>query len=129
VTVYLDASALVKLLVREPETDALRAFVARFPSRATSIVGTVEMTRALLRQAPERAPHLAAFFPCVAVIAFDHDVAVVAGRLAPSALRALDAVHLASAMALGPDLEAFVTYDARLAEAAATAGLAVVVPA
>ena len=58
----------------------------------------------------------------------DASLASAAGRLAPPALRSLDAIHLATALDLVLDLEAFVTYDARLAEAAAAAGMATVSP-
>jgi predicted nucleic acid-binding protein len=51
-----------------------------------------------------------------------------AGRLEPSGLRSLDAIHLAAALDLGDDLEGLVTYDDRLAEAAVSNGVAVVAP-
>lgn len=50
-------------------------------------------------------------------------------RIGPSTLRSLDAIHLASALAVGPELEHLVTYDARLADAARVAGITVVAPA
>jgi uncharacterized protein len=52
-----------------------------------------------------------------------------AGRLDPTLMRSLDAVHLAAALALGDDLEGLVTYDERLAAAAGLNGVAVVAPA
>jgi predicted nucleic acid-binding protein len=55
-------------------------------------------------------------------------IADQAAALTPASIRSLDAIHLASALELGPELAAFVTYDARLAEAAAAAGLPVVAP-
>ena len=51
-----------------------------------------------------------------------------AGRLDPAIVRSLDAIHLAAALMLGDDLEAFVTYYERLAEAARANGVAVVAP-
>jgi predicted nucleic acid-binding protein len=65
----------------------------------------------------------------VDVVEFDVAIARSAAALGPSALRTLDAIHLATAMALGPELDAFVTYDDRLAEAARAVGLPVVRPA
>jgi hypothetical protein len=53
----------------------------------------------------------------------------VAGSLAPAAFQSLGAIHLASALVVAQELEAFVTYDARLADAGRAAGLAVVSPA
>ncbi len=52
-----------------------------------------------------------------------------AGLLAPSDLRSLAAIHLASAEQLGSDLRGFGTYDERLAAAAAGRGLRVIGPA
>ena len=50
-----------------------------------------------------------------------------AAQLASARLRTLDAIHLASALLIGPD--ELVAYDARLAETAREAGLKVVQPA
>jgi predicted nucleic acid-binding protein len=69
-----------------------------------------------------------ALFGGMAIIGIDRTITARAAALAPPALRTLDAIHLASAMELGADLEAFVTYDRRLAEAAAAAGLPVTSP-
>lgn len=51
-----------------------------------------------------------------------------AGRLAPPAMRTLDAIHLATTLELRAELDAFVAYDARLAQAAASHGLHTVAP-
>ena len=56
-------------------------------------------------------------------------ISIVAAQLRPVGLRTLDAIHVASALALGSELEAFVTYDDRMAEAARAIGLPVVRPA
>lgn len=53
----------------------------------------------------------------------------MAATVGPSSLRTLDAIHLATALGLGAELDAFVTYDNRLAEAARSLGLPVVSPA
>jgi predicted nucleic acid-binding protein len=52
-----------------------------------------------------------------------------AARLDPAILRTLDAIHLASALDLGDDLDGLVTYDARLGDAARAHGVAVTAPA
>ena len=127
-TVYLDSSALVKLVSRETESDALRTFLATHPSRATSIVALVEVTRAVLRRAPAALDEVRRLFGGVAVLALDEEVAGRSGRILPATLRTLDAIHLASAATLGVDLAAFVTYDERLATAARAAELPVVSP-
>jgi len=51
-----------------------------------------------------------------------------AGRIDPSGLRSLDAIHLAAALDLGDDLDGIVTYDERLGEACAAHGVAVLAP-
>jgi uncharacterized protein len=129
---YLDASALVKLATPEPETDVLRSALDAYDARVTNRLATVEVTRALLRRgmaSAALADAVAEVFTGLAVIELDPDVAESAGRIGPSTLRSLDAVHLASVRALGSELEALMTYDARVADAARAAGLTVVAPA
>ena len=122
-TVYLDASAIVKLVALEAETAPLVAYLAEHPSQATSVVGLVEVRRAAARRPGVPSGRVEAVCSRIAAIALDAAVAGVAGTVEPPALRTLDAVHLASAAALADDLEALVTYDRRLAEAAAALGL------
>lgn len=131
-TCYLDASALVKLATPEAETDALRAVLDTFDARLTNRLATVEVARALLRRGVATsalAAEVSEAFLGLAITELDAAIAESAGRLEPPALRSLDAIHLASALALGDELAAFVTYDARLAEAARAAGLQVIAPA
>jgi predicted nucleic acid-binding protein len=131
-TCYLDASALVKLATPEAETDALRAALETFDARVTSRLATVEVARALLRRGVATAAlaaDVSEAFSGLAMTELDPAIAESAGRLGPSALRSLDAIHLASALALGPELDALVTYDARLADAARVVGLEVIAPA
>ncbi len=131
-TCYLDASALVKLATPEAETDALRAELATYDARATNRLATVEVARALLRRGVATAAlaaEVSEAFLGLAIMELDSAIAESAGRLGPPALRSLDAIHLASAVALGRELDVLVTYDARLADAAHAAGLRVVAPA
>lgn len=127
-TVYLDASALVKLVAPEAESDAMAAFVAKHRSQSTSTVGLVEVRRAVVRRPGVTDARVEDVLERVVGIAFDPDVAAVAAIIGPPSLRTLDAIHLASAAALGADLEAFVTYDRRLAEAARARGMPVASP-
>jgi predicted nucleic acid-binding protein len=129
---YLDASALVKLATREAETDALRAQLETYDARLTSRLSTVEVARALIRRGTTTARLADAVADALsgfAIIEVEAAIAEAAGRLEPPILRSLDAIHLASALALGDELEAVVTYDARLADAARVAGVTVVAPA
>ena len=126
---YVDSSALVKLVLREPESDALRDYLMAMPDPATSRIAVVEVHRAMGRYVggPELAA-IAAVWDRTVFIELDASVAESAGGIGPPALRSLDAIHLASALALSDDLESFVTYDARLADAARLAGLTVMAP-
>lgn len=130
---YLDASALVKLAFDEAETIALRSYVAATEELFTSRLAAVEVPRALGRKAGAGSQLAAAAWTQlreqVAVIEVDGPIAAAAATAQPPTLRSLDAVHLASALSLAGDLDAFVTYDTRLADAARAAGLTVVAPA
>ena len=127
-TVYLDASALVKLVVPEEETDALAAFLAQRPSQATSVIALVEVRRAAARRPGVAAERVEDVLGRISAIGLDRTTVSAAGAIGPPALRTLDAIHLASAAALGDDLEAFVTYDRRLADAARVLGIPDVAP-
>jgi predicted nucleic acid-binding protein len=127
---YLDASALVKLVAAEPESAALATFLGEWEGRITSRISVVEVSRAARRQAvPEVIDRAAEVLDAVAFVELDAEVAGLAGTLGPAALRSLDAVHLASALSVASDVESFVTYDVRLRDAAGRAGLAVQAPA
>ena len=126
---YLDASALVKLAVTEVETAALRKYLRRHPRRFTNRVAMVEVTRAVRRLPMSREAPVGDAFDGVTVVDLDPTIAQRAGIVEPVALRSLDAIHLASALELGEELDAFVTYDARQASAARELGLSVESPA
>lgn len=126
---YVDTSALVKLVVEEPETDALRAWFADEPRDpvACDLVRT-ELVRAVRRAAPDHLVRARRVLDAVTLVDVTTAVFEEAGRLDPTILRTLDAIHIASALDLGDDLEGLVTYDGRLADAAAMNGIAVVTP-
>lgn len=127
--IYLDASALVKLVITEPESAALRHFLAGDRLRFSSRVGAVEVRRAMSRQQErDAAVQVDAIMQGVRIVELDALLARAAEAVGPAALRTLDAIHLASALALGDELDEFVTYDARLADAARDAGLSVIAP-
>ena len=128
--VYLDSSALVKIVVGEKGSEALRAFVGANAARVTSAVAVTEVRRAVGRL-PGRHAHAdraRLVLDGVALLVVDTEILERAARLGPPELRTLDAIHVASALSLGPDLLAFVTYDARQREAARKAGLPVLTP-
>jgi hypothetical protein len=131
---YVDASALVKLVRDEPESDALRAFLTDSDIVSSDLVLT-EVPRAI-RRAAASDPRLALetlidragdALDGVALLPLGRDLLLAAGALAEPALRALDAIHVAAAVDLAP-LDGFVSYDERQAAAARLAGLRTVSP-
>jgi predicted nucleic acid-binding protein len=131
-TVYLDSSAIVKVLVREPGSEALQAYLEEFPARATSRLATVEVPRAMARitgiDEGAIAKRMRSVFERLTLLELDAVVAATAARLQPATLRSLDAVHLASALQLREDLVALVTYDERMTAAAKGLGLETAAP-
>jgi len=125
---YLDASAIVKLVVQEPESEALHRWYVEAQQLLTSRIGVVETLRASARR--EHDPrHRARIVSDLEVLELTPEIASVAAAVGSPGLRTLDAIHIATALALMPDLDAFVTYDDRMAEAARNLGLPVVRPA
>jgi predicted nucleic acid-binding protein len=126
---YVDSSALVKLAVREPESAALRRYLARHRPLVSSAVARTEVVRALLALGPDAVRRGREVLERLDLLRINERVLDAAGSLPPPDLRSLDAIHLASAELFGSDLRAFVTYDDRLAAAAAGRGLRVIQPA
>lgn len=126
---YLDASALVKLVVTEPETQALLTYLTDFPGRLTSVISAVEVPRAAARHGLPATAQLSHLRDSVDLFDLDAGVLEGAAEVKPVGLRTLDAIHVATAVALRDDLVAMVSYDHRLIDAARAAGLPVVSPA
>ena len=127
-TVYLDASAIVRIVADEPGRAATVAFLREHDTRVTSVLSTVEVPRAVARKRVDAALAASVFLEDLVIVALDRTIVSSAAGLAPPALRTLDAIHLATALELGRELEAFVTYDERLGDAARTMGLPVEAP-
>ena len=126
---YLDSSALVKLVAAEAESWMLGDYV-RDRQVVTSDIARVEFPRSVRRlelgdAAVTRAHEV---LRKITLLKLERTVLTRAAELGPVELRSLDAIHLASALSVS-ELEAFVTYDRRLATAAETAGLGVIAPA
>ncbi len=128
--VYLDSSALVKLVVREEGSDALRAWLSSRPAAVSSAIAVTEVRRAVGRVSTRRSlsDRARLVLDGVALLAVDVALLEAAAGLKPAELRTLDAIHVASALSLGDDLLAFITYDDRQAAAARKAGLRVETP-
>lgn len=126
---YLDTSALVKLVVAEPETTALRSWLsAAERDLVASDLTRAELMRTVRRVVPERAPQARQVLDSITLLQVTGAIFTAAGRIDPPELRSLDALHLAAALDLGDDLDGLVTYDDRLAEAARANGVVVLAP-
>ena len=125
---YLDSSAIVKLVVAEPETKALRELLRSWPERVSSVVALIEVERVAKRIGGGAVRRARSVLSRIALVDLDELVVRVAAALDPPELRALDAIHLATALSLGGDLGALCAYDARLAAAAASAVNVVAAP-
>ena len=126
--IYLDSSALVKLVVREPESAALMRYVAQHSDRASCGLARTEVVRAVSAQGGRALARARKLLNRIDLVTLDDELLDEAGLLGTSVLRSLDAIHLAAARSLGQDLIAVVTYDGRMAAAAATLGLDVASP-
>ena len=127
---YIDTSALVKLVLAEPESEPLKDWVTREQRNLTACdLARTELWRAVRRVAPDHMTQSRAVLDSITLTAVTPAIFEEAGRLDPAALRSLDAIHLASALDLGDNLEGLITYDDRLAAASEANGVAVVAPA
>lgn len=141
--IYLDTSALAKLVVDESESAALAEWLDARADEVlcTSTLTRVELLRAAARHSEQAVPHAHGILAELALIPMDSAVVDVASALPPKELRSLDAVHIASAASLSavatatprvdpsraelprPANVTVVAYDHRLLEAAERIGL------
>lgn len=128
--VYLDTSALVKLVRPEAESKALFAELSRWQRRVSSALARVELVRTL-RRADADARELRrgeAVLERLDLIRMDEDLLRAAANLRDKQLRSLDAIHLATALSIGRDLGASIIFDAHFRAAAEGEGLTVLAP-
>lgn len=124
--VYLDSSAIIKLVFEEDETDALLTFLQTRPQRVSSALARIEVLRIVSRaQDPLPLREAKRVLSALDLIRMDDDIVTRAAALEPAGLRSLDAVHLATAQMLGHHLAGMVVYDRTLAAAAKAADITV----
>lgn len=126
---YLDSSAIVKLVVAEPESSALRRYLRRRKPYVSSAIARAEVARSLLPFGPTALQRGESVLARIDLIRVNDTVLRAAGGLLPEDVRTLDAIHLATAGQLGTDLARIVTYDSRMQAAAKAVGLDVNAPA
>lgn len=127
---YADTSAVIKLLAEESHSKAFAAFYDGHADAewVSSVLLRIEVTRAVARAAPALLPDARDLLSAFSYIAIDEEVVEAAMNEPDRALRSLDAIHLATAGILAPDLDGLVSYDARLTTAASDAGLVTLSP-
>ena len=131
--IYMDTSALTKLLIAEPETPELRTWLAaqidQGESAATSALGRVELMRTVARYGDtgqaDRARYL---LDGLDILPLTEPIMTLAESLGPATLRSLDAIHLAAAAYFEQELTAVVTYDHRLMNGCRDIGIATASP-
>lgn len=125
---YLDSSAIVKLVAREPESKALRSYLRRRKPLVSSALARTEVQRAVLPLGPTGLQRAVQVLDRLELIRINDRVLNTAGVLEPLTLRSLDAIHLATATLLGDTLHRLVTYDERMSDAAAQLEIEVLAP-
>jgi len=128
VIAYLDSSAFVKLIKEEDESAALAEALRAWPERASSRLLRVEVMRAAHLAGPEAAERAETLLRDVALLPLSEPVLERAIETRPAAVRTLDAIHMASALALGADLGVLLTYDERMRDAARRASIETLTP-
>jgi uncharacterized protein len=136
--IYLDTSAILKLLRREPETDALLDHLDAHADQdlVTSALATVETARALAalglldlaQQAVPSSDRIEIGDGAIPAIAVSAEVLDRARLLPPPVLRSLDALHVATAGSAGASMDHLITYDRRIVVTAEAAGIPTVSP-
>jgi predicted nucleic acid-binding protein len=127
---YVDTSAAIKFLAEEDDSHALVAFYddRNDAEWVSSTLLRIELTRAVARVAPALLPDARDLLSAFSYIAIDDEVVEGAMNEPERGLRSRDAIHLATARILAPEIDAVVAYDNRLLRAAADAGIPTVSP-
>lgn len=129
---YLDTSALVKLVIKEAESEPLRTYLRTHQDdqRFSSALTRTELVRAIARTDARSHEALAQAHRLIGkltIVALGNRLLDEAAKIEPPGLRTLDAIHLTAART-APRLRAVITYDARLATAAESLGMTVATP-
>lgn len=128
-TVYLDTSALVKLVVVEQESRALRTFLRDEPEQFSCAIARTELLRAVHRGGSAAIEDARRVLRSIHLLRLDDALLDAAGLIDPVNVRSLDAIHLAAAAVIAPEVTAVVTYDKRMADGAVLLGFTVASPA
>jgi predicted nucleic acid-binding protein len=125
---YLDSSAIVKLIVAEPESAALRRYLRRRRPLVSSALARTEALRALLLEGERAVRQGRAVLNRIDLVRVSDHILDAAGALLPWSIRSLHAIHLVTAQRLGRDLGRIVTYDERMIDVARVLGIKTMSP-
>ena len=120
---YVDSSAIVKLVVAEPESAALGHFLRRRRPLVSSALARIEVLRALLGEGERGIARGRTVLERIDLVRVSDRVLTAAGTLLPAEVRSLDAIHLATAQQLGRDLVCLLSYDGRMLDVASSLGI------
>lgn len=122
--VYADTSALVKLVVPEPESDALLSHLRDTDHQlASSVICEVELLRAVARADPDRLDRAQLLLEQLILLPLTSAIRRRAAAIKPPSTRSLDAIHLATALEIQADLHSMLSYDNRLTEGSKSVGI------
>ncbi|NBU60749.1 MAG: PIN domain-containing protein [Actinobacteria bacterium] len=125
----VDSSAIVKLIVDEPNSQNFGNWLKNCKSELfVSEIAHTEVARAIARVDANLHRQLKTVLERFGIIRVSSQILAIASVLAPTKLRTLDAIHLASCLILGDDLDGLVTYDDSQTDAAQQEGITVVAP-
>lgn len=122
--VYIDTSAFLKLVATEQHSDALTSWLTDNDAKlVSSDLLRTEALRAVRDEAPEAAAAVRGRLTLVGCVRITRTICDLAADLPPLVMRTLDAIHVATALTLAPEVDTVLTYDRRMADAVAVAGL------
>ena len=128
--IYLDTSAMVKLVAAEPESAELIEWLNGRPDEAlaTSAIGHIELLRAARRIGQAAVLAAQRIANGIDTLLLTESIAAVACTIGRAELRTLDAIHLATAAVHRERISTFCAYDVRLLAAAEAEELSVTAP-
>jgi predicted nucleic acid-binding protein len=128
--IYIDTSAATKLVNTEAESPALAVYMAEHISIpvVSSMLLYPELVRSVTRNRPEQASRALVLLQRIMMVPLSNEIVVNAASVGTPMLRTLDALHVATALAIKEQVDVFLAYDKRLIEAATAAGFNTLAP-